>query len=105
MGQEASRWPRGVPAGPLSRCQSSGLFGSSLQESAGGKVAGERETDPAGLSLCLCPIQRVWKSFGAGNDGEERSGEAKTPGLTSFPTGWKERELWTPSHSSALLTP
>lgn len=92
MGQEASRWPRGSPgAGPLSRYQSSGLFGSSLQESAGGKAAGERETDPQVPSLCWCPIQRVWKSFGAGNAGEERSREAKTPGLTSFPTGWKGR--------------
>ena len=56
MGQKASRWPRGSPGGgPLSRYQSSGLFGSSLQESAGGKAAGERETDPAGSQSMLVP--------------------------------------------------
>ena len=36
-------------------------------------------------SPCWCPIQRVWKSFGAGNAGEERSGEAETRGTHLLP--------------------
>lgn len=86
MGQEAGRGPRGSPgAGPRSRYQSSGLVGSSLQGSAGGKRREGGRLTPQVPSLCWCPIQRVWKSLGAGNAGEERSGEAETRGTHLLP--------------------
>lgn len=93
MGQEAGRGPRGSPgARPRSRYQSNGLFGSSLQGSAGGKAAGGRETDPAGSQSMLVPNTACLEIFRSG----QCRGRAVRRGGNSrdsppSPTGWKGR--------------
>lgn len=87
MGQEAGRGaPGGAPA--QGRGVDTNQVGSlvapckDLQEEK--RREGGRLT-PQVPSLCWCPIQRVWKSLGAGNAGEERSGEAETRGTHLLP--------------------